>query len=53
MTDSQKPHKQIPKLMMTFNFGMTPTLVSNDHVVNANLKMCIIGFGFHCFVEQL
>ena len=45
-----RTHKQIPKPMMTFDFGMTPSLVSNENV-KLNLKMYKTGFGFHCFAE--
>ena len=42
MTDSQKPHKQIPKSMMTFNLWMTFLIGFKENVVKLNLKMCTI-----------
>ena len=53
MTNSQKPHKQIPKPMMPFNFGMTSLTGFNEFVVRLNLKMNKTSFGFHCFAEWL
>ena len=50
MTDSQRPHEQIHKPIVTFNFGWPPSLVSNENVVKVNLKCTKMALGFIAFL---